>query len=195
MKTIDGYIAKNKTWEEALIFLRSILQETELQETVKWGMPVYVINNKNVLGIGAFKSYVGLWFYQGVFLKDRQNKLVNAQEGVTKAMRQWRFNSFDDLRADADLVREYVEEAIANQLAGKELKPEKKKPLEMPAGFKQALAKDAELKDAFSRFTPARQNEFIEYLLQAKREETRKKRQEKIIPLIKQNIGLHDKYK
>ena len=60
--------------------------ETELLETIKWGVPVYTLNDKNVLGMGAFKSYVGIWFFQGAFLDDPQKKLINAQEGKTKAL-------------------------------------------------------------------------------------------------------------
>jgi uncharacterized protein YdeI (YjbR/CyaY-like superfamily) len=57
-------------WVEELELLYSIVRSTELEETVKWGGPCFTINGKNVLGIGGFKSYVGIWFHQGVFLKD-----------------------------------------------------------------------------------------------------------------------------
>ena len=55
--------------------------DLNLEENVKWGTPVYSLNGKNVVGITAFKSYVGLWFFQGIFLKDPFKYLVNAQEG------------------------------------------------------------------------------------------------------------------
>jgi uncharacterized protein YdeI (YjbR/CyaY-like superfamily) len=80
-----------------LIVMREILCSTELKETIKWGTPVYTINDKNIVGLGSFKSYVGLWFYQGVFLKDEAGVLINATEGITKAMRQWRFNSVEEI--------------------------------------------------------------------------------------------------
>jgi uncharacterized protein YdeI (YjbR/CyaY-like superfamily) len=37
------------------------------------------------LGIGAFKNHFCLWFHQGVFLKDKQTLLINAQENKTNA--------------------------------------------------------------------------------------------------------------
>jgi uncharacterized protein YdeI (YjbR/CyaY-like superfamily) len=52
--------------------LRSIIQKSELVETVKWGVPVYTINDKNVVGSSVFKSYDGLWFFQGSYLKDKK---------------------------------------------------------------------------------------------------------------------------
>ena len=58
--------------KEILIVLREIIRSTELIETLKWGGPVYTLGGKNVVGIGSFKSYVGLWFFQGAFLKDEE---------------------------------------------------------------------------------------------------------------------------
>ena len=107
-QSVDAYITHHHNRRQELILLRDILNDTELVETVKWGAPCYTINGKNVIGIGAFKAYVGLWFHQGVFLKDQKKVLINAQEGTTKALRQWRFNSIDDI--DPILIKKYVEE-------------------------------------------------------------------------------------
>ena len=78
--SVDDYIAAGEKWQESLLLLRELFCSTSLQETVKWGMPVYTLNNKNVAGFSAFKSWCGIWFYQGVFLKDPQGYLINAQE-------------------------------------------------------------------------------------------------------------------
>ena len=64
---------------------------SEMEETVKWGMPVYMVDGEIVTGLGSFKSYAGIWFYQGALLKDKHKKLINAQENKTNAMRQMRF--------------------------------------------------------------------------------------------------------
>ena len=36
--------------------------------------------------LARLRTYFGAWFYQGVFLKDKHDKLINAQEGKTKAL-------------------------------------------------------------------------------------------------------------
>ncbi len=123
-KSADEFIANFPEWENALVKLRSLLLTTELEEAIKWGAPVYTVNGKNVVGLGAFKFYVGLWFFQGGLLKDEKEKLINAQEGKTKAMRQWRFASEDEM--EEQLILEYVAEAIQNQKDGKKIKPQKK---------------------------------------------------------------------
>jgi len=113
-KTVDEYILNNERWQSALILLRKVVRSTELEETTKWGAPAYTYNGKNIVGLGAFKSYVGIWFFQGVFLKDAKKKLINAQEGKTKALRQRRFKSDKDIEEESELIREYVQEAISN---------------------------------------------------------------------------------
>jgi len=124
-KTVEEYIGRNEEWTGSLLLLRELFRSTGMKEEVKWGMPVYTVNKKNVAGFSAFKAHVGIWFYQGVFLKDPAGVLVNAQEGITKAMRQWRFTSEGQIRENRDLILEYLKEASANQEAGLEMKPEK----------------------------------------------------------------------
>lgn len=191
-KTVDDYIAAHPQWEAELNTLRALVNATKLTETVKWGMPVYTIKNKNVVGIGAFKSHIGLWFYNGALLKDAANKLVNAQEGKTKAMRHWRFSAADEI--DAPLVTAYLNEAIANQEAGREMKATKGKPLIIPDELAEALAQSPELSVAFDELTLGKRRDYAEYIAEAKREATKTKRLEKIKPIILAKIGLNDKY-
>jgi len=192
-KTVDEYILNVAEGREILIVLRGLVGLTELTETVKWGIPVYTINDKNVLGIAAFKSYVGLWFYNGSFLKDEAGVLINASEGVTKALRQWRFTSVDEI--DDTLVLKYLHEAIENQKEGKELKSDRSKPVIIPDELTEVFNEDKQLKTLFNQFTTGRQREFAEFVSSAKQAETRKARVQKIIPLILENKGLNDKYR
>lgn len=192
-KTVDEYILNAETGRDILIVLREILKNTELTETVKWGAPVYTIDGKNVVGIGSFKSYAGLWFYQGALLADKAKVLINAQEDVTKALRQWRFNSADEI--DEKLLLEYVAEAIKNERQGKKIMPDKNKPLVIPEELENALNEDKALKACFLGFSKSCQREFAQYVSDAKRAETRLSRVEKIIPMILEKKGLNDKYR
>lgn len=183
---------KTNQWEEELDYLKSILLKTELVETTKWGRPTYTCNGKNVLGIGGFKSYVGIWFFNGIYLKDEHKVLVNAQEGVTKALRQWRFQSKAGM--NEKLILQYVQEAIANEKAGMVYKPAKKEAI-VSEYLQKELENDPELKTAFEQFTPYKQKEFLEYIATAKQEKTKQSRFEKIKPFILSGIGLNDKYR
>lgn len=191
-KTIDEFIEKQERWKDEVVELRKIINETEMSEAFKWNFPVYTVNGKNVVGIGSFKDYFGIWFFQGVFLKDKAKNLVNAQKGKTKAMRQWRFTSLDEM--DKELILQYLEEAIENQKQGKELKPEKK-PLIVPEELKEELASDGTLAGAFEDLTLSCKREYANYISEAKRDATKQKRLEKIKPMILEKVGLNDKYK
>ncbi len=190
---VDAFIEKQTKWKENLKHLRAIFKKTELGEEVKWGKPTYTLEGKMVAGMADFKNHYAIWFHQGVFLKDKHKMLVNAQEGVTKALRQWRFEKDDNI--DSKMVMEYIQEAIANAKAGKEMKKATKKEVSIPSIFKKALQTDTELKEQFEKLTPGRQREYSEYIGEAKREETRQTRLEKCTGMIKEGKGLHDKYK
>ncbi|PWL31826.1 DUF1801 domain-containing protein [uncultured Roseivirga sp.] len=194
-KTVDTYIEKHETWQSGLTLLRKLAKSHNLEETIKWGAPVYTLEGKNILGLGAFKSYVGIWFFQGGLLKDEANKLMNAQEGKTQAMRQWRFESTEEIQQDSETINSYIREAITNQKAGKKIKAKVGKPLVIPTELQSALNESTKLKEAFEALNLSKKREFAEYIQLAKRDETKSKRLEKITPMILEGIGLNDKYK
>ena len=181
---------KNSKWPEELELLKSIINKTELTETVKWGGIEYTYNGKNVLGLGGFNDFFTIWFFKGVFLKDENKVLVNAQEGVTKSLRQWRFTS--KKQVNEKLVLEYIKEAIEVENAGLAVKPEKK-PFTIPERLQTELNTSSELAEAFAKFSPYKQKEFAEQIATAKQEKTILARLEKIKPLILEGKGLNDK--
>jgi len=192
--SVEEYFENHPEYGEELNTLRGIIHKTELEETLKWSMPTYCIIGKNVLGIGAFKHHFCLWFHQGVFLKDEHNLLINAQENKTKALRQMRFESKADINESAVLA--YIKEAIVNQKAGKEIKPQRKsKPVVIPEELASVFKANSEAKVSFDKMPPGKQREYCEYISEAKRDATKLKRLEKIIPMIIEGVGLNDKYK
>ncbi|MFB2117575.1 YdeI family protein [Parapedobacter sp. 2B3] len=185
-------MGKTPNWQEELGLLRAIIAKTALVETTKWGIPVYTYNGRNVVGVAGFKNHFTLWFYQGVFLKDKMQVLTTAPGGKAKAMRQWRFTAREQINEPQLLS--YLNEAIANEKAGLQLKPEPKGQLLIPAILSDAF-KDNGLRKAFDVLAPYKQREYIEYLTEAKREATKLARLDKIRPLILAGAGLHDQYK
>ncbi len=183
---------KVNNWQTELALLRDIISKTPLVATTKWGGEVFTFEGKNTIGIGGFKNYFTIWFFNGVFLKDDQKVLVNAQEGVTKSLRQWRFYSEEEI--DEKLILSYFDEAIENEKAGKKLVPVKKQTI-ISDFFQNELKANLDLKKGFEKLTPGKQREYLEYIDTAKREETKISRFEKIKPMILLGMGLNDKYK
>jgi uncharacterized protein YdeI (YjbR/CyaY-like superfamily) len=194
IRSFDQFISRQNKWKSSLLLMRKILLEAGLEETIKWGFPVYTSNGKNIVGIGSFNSYAGLWFFQGALLKDEKKKLINAQDGKTKALRQWRFESAQEIDKQKESIRSYVEEAILNQKQGKQIKPvREKKRIESPE-LNQLIKSNIKIKNGFNKLTTAKQREYAEYISEAKRSETKQKRLEKIAPMIIAGQGINDKY-
>jgi len=192
ISNVEQYIIEHSNFSEEILFLRKIMMSTELEETIKWGMPTYTLKGKNVVGIGAFKAHFGIWFFKGALLKDKNKVLINAQEGKTSAMRQWRFEK--DIEINQNLIKAYIKEAIEIENKGLKITPNWK-PLLIPQELKDIFNINDRLATIFETLPIGKKREFADYISNAKREETKVKRLEKIIPMILNKIGLNDKYK
>lgn len=182
---------KNNQWTTELEILKSIIVKTQLVETTKWGGIIYTYNNKNVLGIGGFKSYFGVWFMNGVFLKDTHHLLV-AANNETKALRQWRMNNKSEI--DEKILLDFISQSIKNEEIGLVHKPTKQD-IVVCDFFENELQKDSDFEKMFRQFSKTKQKEFLEYIATAKQEKTKISRMEKIKPMILKSIGLNDKYR
>ncbi len=190
---VDDYIIHNAHYEDMLHHIRGILQQTELEETIKWYMPTYTIKNKNVISMCAFKNHAGLWFHHGALLDDPLKVLHNAQEGKTKAMRHWKFKDVREI--DDDQLLAYIQEAIENEKAGRRVAMSKKPPMTMPRRLALVFETNKKAAKAFQGLTPGRQRDYAEYIASAKRESTVEKRLSTIIPMIEDGKGLEELYR
>jgi uncharacterized protein YdeI (YjbR/CyaY-like superfamily) len=107
-------------------------------------------------------------------------------------MRQWRFQSADEI--DAKIVKAYVLEAIELVKSGKEIKPDRNKPLDIPPELAKALTKNKAAKASFEKLSLSKKRDYALYISSAKQEPTKLRRLEKIIPMIEAGVGLNDKY-
>lgn len=190
---VDKYIdQKANEWQRPiLIQLRQCLLECGLKEEIKWGAPTYT-NHGNVAAFSAFKNHCGIWFFEGATLKDKSKVLINAQEGRTQALRQWRFLEGD--KVDEKLVMEYIREAALNMEMG--IKTVKKKiEVVVPEMLQSALESEPKLLEFFNSMAPSHRREYSEYISQAKQESTQLRRLEKVMEMLREKKGLHDKYK
>ena len=88
-----------------------------------------------------------------------------------------------------------MKEAIALVEDGAEIKPDRNKPVTIPTQLDAALRRSKKAKTGFDKLTKGKQREYADYIADAKREETKAKRLEKILPMIATGKGLNDKYR
>ncbi len=108
---VDTYIDKHTHFYKMPHMLRQLIISTDLKETIKWRMPTFTYNNKDIMSLGAFKSHHENWIFQGTLLKGQKHILTSQEK--TKNIRQWRLTH--DSIIDKSLFVAYSNEAISNK--------------------------------------------------------------------------------
>ncbi len=195
LEKVTAYYTEPHHFKAGIETLRKLALQTGLAETYKWNFPTYTLAGKNVLAICKFKKHFGIWFFNGVFLEDKNTVLENAQEGKTQAMRHWRFYNNEDI--DVKFVLAYMNEAVENQKNGKVFKPNKnqEKQIVVSQLLLEALEQQSLIKSAFDKLSSSKQSAYAAYIEDAKQESTKQRRLKKILPMIANGLGLNDKYR
>jgi hypothetical protein len=108
---IDQYIKKTGDWRGVRVAqIRKIALEsaTGIEEEWKWNSPVWSHLGRLISSTGAFKTHVGMNFFQGAALKDPK-KLFNSGLEAKKS-RSINFSQEDKI--DAAGIKKLIREAI-----------------------------------------------------------------------------------
>jgi len=188
---VDDYIAKQADFARPILEqIRAVVHAAspEIGETIKWGMPVFMYKGKQLAGMAAFKEHatLGFWNRSG----------VRGEAAKDGAMGDFgRLTSVDDLPDEAELTA-LVEKAMALIDAGARPVRDKtvKAPLEMPGDLAAALAANPAAQATYNAFPPSCQREYLEWVLEAKRPETRAKRIAEAVEMMAEGKRRHWKY-
>src|SRR5580704_9516653 len=152
---VDFYFNKTKKWQEEFEKLRMIILNCQLTEELKWGVPCYTFQKRNIVLIHGFKEYCALLFFKGALLKDADGILVQQTENV-QAARQIRFTNVREIIQMAPILKAYIDEAIEVEKAGLKVKLKKTSDFTIPDEFQTKLDEIPALKTAFAALTPGR---------------------------------------
>jgi uncharacterized protein YdeI (YjbR/CyaY-like superfamily) len=174
---VDDYIAKAAPFAQApLTFVREAMHAAlpDVTEAIKWSHPFYLLDGRPFASMAAFKAHCSLGFWKG------GRPVAEAAAGPRdKAMGQFgRIGSLADLPSAAAL-RKVILAARAAWLAEKEDKPAPKprrEALPVPDDLDAALRGQAGARQRFDAFTANQQREYVEWILEARREATRQSR-------------------
>lgn len=190
-KTVDAYLENTSQWNDELVQLRRIVLACNLEEAVKWGVPCYTYQNKNILLLHSFKEFCGIGFFKGSLLQDLEKILSKPGEN-SQASRILRFKSTKEILEVEQLIKAYIFEAIEVEKAGLKVQMkttnEYEKPIELETIFNETPA----LKQAFEALTPGRQRGYLLHFSSAKQPETRISRIEKCKSKILAGKGFND---
>lgn len=173
---IDAYIARQADFARPILqHLRDSVHSAcpEVEETLKWSAPSFLYKGEILAMMAAFKQHAAFNFWRGT--------QVTGDTGVQeKAMGQFgRMASMDDV-PDRETIAALVRKAIALADAGikppKRKKGEAKPPAEAPEDLRKALDSKASAAATFEAFSTSCRREYVEWVTEAKRPETRGKR-------------------
>ena len=169
---IDAYIANAAPFARPILTrLRASVHAAlpHAEETIKWGMPHFTVSGKNVAGMAAFKAHCSFVIHG------------EGRQGGDAGMGQFgKIASLDQLPPEAALADSLKLAAARIATEGSATKPRArpapKAPIAMPEDFAQALAANHAAQATFDAFAPSHRREYLEWITEAKREETRAKR-------------------
>lgn len=188
---VDGYLRRAKEWREEFEKLRKIILDCALTEELKWGVPCYTFEKRNIVLMHGFKDYCALLFFKGALLKDPEGILIQQTKNV-QAARQIRFTNVREILKLKAILKAYVQEAIEVEKSGQKVEFKKTSEFKIPEEFQEKLAEAPALKKAFAALTPGRQRAYIFYFSQPKQSKTRQSRVEKYTREILNGKGLND---
>jgi uncharacterized protein YdeI (YjbR/CyaY-like superfamily) len=188
---IDEYINSASNWQEEMRFLRKIALECNLEEELKWGVPCYTFNKKNIILIHAFKDFCGFGFFKGALLKDEEGILSKPGEN-SNSSRISKVTSTQEIKDKEALLKAYLFEAIEIEKAELKVKVKEVSEYSVPEELIEQFDKSSEFKIAFDKLTPGRQKAYLLHFSEAKQSSTRTSRIEKYIPRILNGKGFND---
>jgi len=188
---IDKFLKNTIQWRDEFTLLRSIILDCDLNEELKWGVPCYTFDDKNIVLIHGFKKYCAILFIKGALLQDPESILIQQTKNV-QAARQIRFTNIKQINNLRLIIQKYIYQAIEIEKAGLEVNFKKDNLDSLPDELISAFKTNQSLKDAFEKLTPGRQRAYILYFTQPKQTKTKIARIEKWIPQIIAGKGLND---
>ena len=190
---VDAFFGEVKKWLPELEALRMICLDCGLTEELKWNIPCYTWNGKNIVGLNGLKEFCSIGFFKGVLLSDPYNILKKPGK-LTHAGRYILFNNVGEIEELEPTLKAYIFEAIEVEKAGIKIEPVKASDYPIPKELQNKLDAFPALKAAFYALTPGRQRGYNLYFSQPKQSKTRETRIEKFIPKILEGKGINDRY-
>lgn len=199
VKAVTSYIEKQQDFaQEILNCLRETVHSTglEITEEMKWSFPNFMYKKKILCSMAGFKQHCSFGFWNASLMEEEKGLLETGKQ-KTAMGNLGKIKSVDEL-PEAGILRALIFKSASLIDEGKTplKKPSvaEKKELVVPEILTVELEKNPEINHYFNSLSYSHRKEYIEYIAEAKREETRVKRVEKTMTLLKDKKHLNHKY-
>ena len=171
---IDDYIDRAAPFAQPILdHVRALVHEAcpEVEETIKWGMPTFMHAGRILCGMAAFKQHAAFGFWQHA-------RVVGEGEPREGMGSYGKLASLDDLPPRKTLLAHVRKAMQLNEggVASPARRAAPKPPPDTPEDLAAALKQHPAAQATFDAFPPGCRREYIDWIVEAKRKETRAKR-------------------
>lgn len=189
---VDAYIERSAEFAQPILaFLRETVHGAcpDAEETLKWGMPTFMYHGI-LCSMAAFKQHATFGFWKG--------RLVVPEADDESTMGHYgRIAHCRDLPAKKVIVG-HIKRAMKLNAEGVKAPRTRsavpKPPPQTPDDLSAALRKNRQARDVFAAFSPSQQREYIEWIVEAKRAETRQRRLDQAVEWLAEGKQRNWKY-
>lgn len=193
---VDAYISKAAPFAQpVLTHIRKLVHQgcPDIEETIKWGMPSFDYKG-TYCSMASFKEHCAFGFWKAALMEDAGKLKLNQKDSMGHL---GRITGLGDLPSDKVMLN-YIKEAKRLNDEGIKLPPRKKetekKDIVIPGYFMKAINKNKKAQKAFEAFSPSHKKEYVQWITEAKTEETRVRRMETALEWIAEGKGRNWKY-
>ena len=196
---IDAYIEKSADFAKPILkYIRKQIHKgcPEVEETWKWSFPNFMYNGEILCNMAAFKGHCSFGFWKGSLIPEL-NKVIN-EKGETAMGQFGRLSSVDDLpneKSFATLIKKAMKLSDEGAKVPSRIRSDKPKKLVVPKYLKDALQKNKKALAAFEAFPYSHKKEYVEWITEAKTDETRNKRLKTAMEWMAEGKDRNWKYK
>lgn len=194
---IDAYIAKSAPFAQPILtHLRKLVHKAcpQAEEKMKWSMPHFDYKGEMMCSMAAFKQHCSFGFWKAALMKDPA--LMATAKSEVAMGHLGRITSLKDLPSDKQMIA-YIKEAMKLNDEGIKVakeKPAASKVVKTPTDLMAALKKNKKALANFEKYPPSHKKEYILWIEEAKREETRAKRIEQTVEWVAEGKQRNWKY-
>jgi uncharacterized protein YdeI (YjbR/CyaY-like superfamily) len=193
---IDAYIARQKDFAKPILtHIRAVVHAAcpEVEETLKWSSPHFMYKGSMMCGMAGFKEHAIFGFWKGKLIDGVSPNRNNGGEAMGNFGKLTSVKDLPNKATMTSLIRQAMklnDEGITVPRPKRAARPE----AAVPAELKAALTKNKKAATQFAAFPPGHRREYVEWISEAKRDETKARRVAQAVEWIAEGKGRNWKY-
>lgn len=192
---INLYIAEQPDWQRKLLVrMRQLIHgaDATVKEAWRGHAPSFEVDGEPIIALHGLKTCASAWFHKGALLKDTHGLFKLTDKDEERLVRKYKVDEGDSLheKGFTDLVKRAIKQVRQQGEAASG-----KRSMDMLPDLEDVLTKDDLALERWAAMPPSHKREYIEWIADAAKEETRKRRIAKALEMIREGQAKGDAHK